>query len=213
MARRSDFEGLLPLPLQEGFTSQAVPIRRKRRAWNKGVQVPESVRLKISEAQKRRYRMSPNLRATMVAKLKVDIFVTYFPVMPYKPVPLFQSLFSGCRRAGCAIMRNHRLYEINNSLSVSDLVQGRVPWNKGKKLSLETRERMSLAKQGRVLPRTVRRRISKAHRGITHTAVRYTLSLIHRRFQALSPLPLLYSYWDGMHQCYNVALPLPLESS
>ncbi len=41
--------------------------------------------------------------------------------------------------------------------------QGSVPWNKGKKLSLETRLRMSLARKGYNQSKTTRRKISKAH--------------------------------------------------
>ncbi|KAK9908909.1 hypothetical protein WJX75_004531 [Coccomyxa subellipsoidea] len=100
----------------EGITSHAVPIRRKRSPWNKGLTVPESTKLKISLAQKRRWRNSPDLRATISARLK-----------------------------------------------------GKVAWNKGKKMSLETREKMSLAKQGRHTPRSVRRKMSKSHQGLTHT--------------------------------------------
>ena len=51
-------------------------------------------------------------------------------------------------------------------------LQGKVAWNKGKKMSLETREKMSLAKQGRHTPRSVRRKMSKSHQGLTHTPVR-----------------------------------------
>lgn len=56
--------------LQEGITSHAVPIRRKRSPWNKGLTIPESTKLKISLAQKRRWRNSPHLRASVCAKLK-----------------------------------------------------------------------------------------------------------------------------------------------
>ncbi|CAL8461828.1 g1359 [Coccomyxa elongata] len=53
-----------------GITSHAVPIRRKRSPWNKGLTIPESTKLKISLAQKRRWRNSPHLRASVCAKLK-----------------------------------------------------------------------------------------------------------------------------------------------
>ncbi len=50
--------------------------------------------------------------------------------------------------------------------------QGKTPWNKGLKLSLETRQKMALAKAARTLPRMMRRRMAKAHVGKKHTAVR-----------------------------------------
>ena len=53
-------------------------------------------------------------------------------------------------------------------------MQGKVPWNKGKKLSLETRVRMSLAKQGRTYSRTTRRSMSRAHLSLSHSPVRHT---------------------------------------
>ncbi len=59
-------------------------------------------------------------------------------------------------------------------------LQGRVAWNKGKKMSLETRQKMSLAKQGRHVPRSVRRQMSKSHQGLTHTPV--SLSTTHEVF-------------------------------
>jgi hypothetical protein len=56
----------LRVPAQEGVTSQAVPLRRTRCAWNKGMKLPEATRLKISAAQKRRWK-DPGLRARMAA--------------------------------------------------------------------------------------------------------------------------------------------------
>ena len=46
-----------------------------------------------------------------------------------------------------------------------------MPWNKGKKLSLETRVRMSLAKQGRTHSRATRRSMSRAHLSLSHSPV------------------------------------------
>ena len=51
-----------------------------------------------------------------------------------------------------------------------------MPWNKGKKLSLETRVRMSLAKQGRTYSRTTRRSMSRAHLSLGHSPVSRTAS-------------------------------------
>lgn len=59
--------------VQEGVTSQAVPLRRTRCAWNKGMTVPEATRLKISQAQKRRWRdPGLRLRARITAAQQVD---------------------------------------------------------------------------------------------------------------------------------------------
>lgn len=49
-----------------------------------------------------------------------------------------------------------------------------MPWNKGKKLSLETRLRMSLAKQGSMHAKTTKRKMSKTHSHMTHTPVSTT---------------------------------------
>lgn len=46
-----------------------------------------------------------------------------------------------------------------------------MPWNKGKKLSLETRLRMSLAKKGRMHSHSARRKMSIAHTNLGHTPV------------------------------------------
>ena len=49
-----------------------------------------------------------------------------------------------------------------------------MPWNKGKKMSLESRVRMSLAKQGTTLSRTTRRSMSRAHLSLSHSPVSHT---------------------------------------
>ena len=49
-----------------------------------------------------------------------------------------------------------------------------MPWNKGKKLSLETRLRMSLAKQGSMHAKATKRKMSKTHSHMSHTPVSIT---------------------------------------
>lgn len=138
-----------------------MPIRRKRSPWNKGLTVPESTKLKISLAQKRRWRNSPDLRATISARLKVAPKTVLNTLQPQASTI---SLEMGSRSRP----QLHRDSWVTNMMAL----QGKVAWNKGKKMSLETREKMSLAKQGRHTPRSVRRKMSKSHQGLTHTPVR-----------------------------------------
>lgn len=49
--------------------------------------------------------------------------------------------------------------------------QGKVPWNKGKSMSLEARKKMSAAKRLVVLPDQLRTKMSLSHIGQTHTPV------------------------------------------
>lgn len=80
-----------------------------------------------------------------------------------------------------------------------------MPWNKGKKLSLETRLRMSLARKGYMQSKTTRRKISKAHTSLPITPVQPQCNLSSARkarpclTQGRSPLghckPYLLSCW------------------
>lgn len=63
------------------MTSQAVPLRRTRCAWNKGMAVPESTRLKISQAQKRRWR-DPGLRLRARITAAQQVFPLSMPKQP-----------------------------------------------------------------------------------------------------------------------------------
>ncbi len=62
-----------------------------------------------------------------------------------------------------ASLSRSQCFAVTCSLSETLCLQGSVPWNKGKKLSLETRLRMSLARKGNLQSKTTRRKISKAH--------------------------------------------------
>ena len=71
-----------------------------------------------------------------------------------------------------------------------------MPWNKGKKLSLETRVRMSLAKQGRTYSRTTRGSMSRAHLSLSHSPVRHTAFSSEYGFcGAASPPAIALALW------------------
>lgn len=50
-------------------------------------------------------------------------------------------------------------------------LQGKEPWNKGQSLSQETRQKMSIAKQGHMVPRQVCAKMSRSHAGFRHSEV------------------------------------------
>ena len=50
-------------------------------------------------------------------------------------------------------------------------LQGKEPWNKGKRLSQETRDNMSAAKLGHKVPRQVCAKMSLSHTGLRHSEV------------------------------------------
>lgn len=90
--------------------------------------------------------------------------------------------------------KQHRQHCLKRGLTETVRLQGRVAWNKGKKLSLETRQKMSLAKQGRHIPRSVRRQISKSHQGLTHTPVCHPfLCVLYPMEELTDTLPSQYS--------------------
>lgn len=50
-------------------------------------------------------------------------------------------------------------------------LQGKEPWNKGQRLSQETRDNMSAAKLGHKVPRQVCTKMSLSHTGLRHSEV------------------------------------------
>ena len=62
----------LLLVSQRSITSGTQPSTQGRSPWNKGKKMSPATKQKISNAQKKRWRESPTLRATMESKLKVS---------------------------------------------------------------------------------------------------------------------------------------------
>lgn len=86
-------------------------VGRKRSAWNKGLPVPDSVKMKLSASMKERWK-DPEYRE-----------------------------------------------------SVSAAMQGKPAWNKGKHLSMETREKMRQAKLNHTVSKETRQKMSEARKG------------------------------------------------
>ncbi len=77
-----------------------------------------------------------------------------------------------------------------------------MPWNKGKTLSLETRLRMSLAKQRSLRPKATKRKVSLTHLRMGHTP----MSAVPPR--PLNPGMLLLTR-APLHQAEHLATPPP----
>lgn len=95
---------------------------------------------------------------------------------------------------------------VTSTDSTTTGLQGRVAWNKGKKMSLETRQKMSLAKQGRSIPRSVRRQMSKSHQGLTHTPV-----CLPRHLRVICA-PRICAIWACSEKCFLILACVTLSA-
>lgn len=114
---------------------------------------PDRVRQAISNAQRKRHKENPEIRAQVAAKLKV-----WGCTQVCQPDLIWRQLDAS--RAQQRLPRT-----MHNSTT-----QGRPPWNKGRTMSEETRQKISVAKRNRTVSKDVRRKMSASHKGKTHTA-------------------------------------------
>lgn len=78
---------------------------------------------------------------------------------------------AGLERAGHKAPAPHSIVNAEK-MSWRPQLQGRTPWNKGLKLSDETRAKMSAARLNKMHLKSTRKKMSQSHLGITHTPVR-----------------------------------------